>query len=102
MGDRGPYQVTHTDIHTYYDHLIILQPLIYIHYTNFYRYRQLAETGANTLRVPVGDWMFQPYEPFIGCWDGAVEVTYLPTFQNTYVYRCVSSLQDNKYFLSIS
>ncbi len=37
-------------------------------------YRQLSELGVNTLRVPVGDWMYKPYEPFIGCWDGAVEV----------------------------
>ena len=37
-------------------------------------YRQLSEVGVNTVRVPVGDWMYKPYEPFIGCWDGAVEV----------------------------
>ena len=46
--------------------------------------RQLAQTGVNTLRVPIGDWMFKPYEPFIECWDGAVEVIkdrHLQTFE---------------------
>ncbi|CAI5741003.1 unnamed protein product [Hyaloperonospora brassicae] len=33
----------------------------------------LAEAGINSLRVPVGDWMFNPYEPFIDCTTGAVE-----------------------------
>ncbi len=33
----------------------------------------LASTGIDTLRVPVADWMFVPYEPFIGCWDGSIE-----------------------------
>lgn len=33
----------------------------------------LRESGVETLRIPVGDWMFVPYEPYIGCWDGAVE-----------------------------
>uniref|UniRef100_A0A7S4FDH4 Glycoside hydrolase family 5 domain-containing protein n=1 Tax=Chrysotila carterae TaxID=13221 RepID=A0A7S4FDH4_CHRCT len=35
--------------------------------------RSIAETGANIVRVPVGDWMYMPYEPFIGCWDGALD-----------------------------
>lgn len=35
--------------------------------------REMAEAGVNSLRVPVGDWMFTPYEPFIGCTEGAVE-----------------------------
>ena len=43
-------------------------------------YRQLSELGVNTLRVPVGDWMYKPYEPFIGCWDGAVEVIYMSAY----------------------
>ncbi len=33
----------------------------------------LASIGVNTVRIPVGDWMYEPYEPYIGCWDGAVE-----------------------------
>merc|ERR1719408_225321 len=36
--------------------------------------KKLPHKGVDTLRVPIGDWMFKPYEPFIGCWDGAVEV----------------------------
>ncbi|KAG2517379.1 hypothetical protein JM16_007425 [Phytophthora kernoviae] len=35
--------------------------------------RKMAEAGVNSLRVPVGDWMFKPYEPYSGCTDGAVE-----------------------------
>ncbi|KAE8972874.1 hypothetical protein PR003_g26677 [Phytophthora rubi] len=35
--------------------------------------KEMAEAGVNSLRVPVGDWMFNPYEPYIGCTDGAVE-----------------------------
>jgi glucan 1,3-beta-glucosidase len=29
--------------------------------------------GVDTLRIPIADWMYIPYEPFIGCWDGALE-----------------------------
>jgi hypothetical protein len=35
--------------------------------------RELAKSGVGHLRIPVADWMFLPYEPFIGCWDGALE-----------------------------
>ncbi|KAK1934508.1 Glucan 1 [Phytophthora citrophthora] len=35
--------------------------------------KEMAEAGVNSLRVPVGDWMFNPYEPYIGCTDGAVK-----------------------------
>ncbi len=28
---------------------------------------------SEQLRIPVADWMFIPYEPFIGCWDGALK-----------------------------
>ncbi|KAL3664663.1 hypothetical protein V7S43_010412 [Phytophthora oleae] len=35
--------------------------------------KEMAEAGVNSLRVPVGDWMFKPYEPYAGCTDGAVE-----------------------------
>jgi glucan 1,3-beta-glucosidase len=34
---------------------------------------QLATSGINTIRVPVGDWMYNPYEPYIGCTDGALD-----------------------------
>ena len=29
--------------------------------------RALVEQGINTLRIPVGDWMWQPSAPYIGC-----------------------------------
>jgi glucan 1,3-beta-glucosidase len=33
----------------------------------------LKNSGADTVRIPVGDWMYKPYEPYIGCWDGSLE-----------------------------
>ena len=33
----------------------------------------IAKSGATHVRIPVGDWMYQPYEPYIGCMDGALE-----------------------------
>ena len=33
----------------------------------------LKATGIDTLRIPVGDWMYAPYYPFIGCMDGALD-----------------------------
>lgn len=33
----------------------------------------LARTGIDTIRIPVGDWMFVTYEPYTGCFDGALE-----------------------------
>jgi glucan 1,3-beta-glucosidase len=37
--------------------------------------QELAESGAvNSLRLPVGDFMFEPYGPYLdGCWDGSLE-----------------------------
>jgi glucan 1,3-beta-glucosidase len=28
--------------------------------------RALVDQGINTLRIPVGDWMWQPYPPYTG------------------------------------
>ncbi|EQC38096.1 hypothetical protein SDRG_04526 [Saprolegnia diclina VS20] len=35
--------------------------------------KEMASFGVNSLRIPVGDWMFVPYEPYIGCTDGSIE-----------------------------
>ena len=36
--------------------------------------RDLAQSGAvNSLRLPVGDFMYVPYGPYYGCVDGALE-----------------------------
>ena len=32
--------------------------------------RAIAQSGATVVRIPVGDWMYVPYEPYIGCTDG--------------------------------
>jgi glucan 1,3-beta-glucosidase len=33
----------------------------------------LAAIGTNSLRLPVGDWMYQPYGAYPECWAGALE-----------------------------
>lgn len=33
----------------------------------------LAAIGTDTLRIPVGDWMYVPYGKFGDCWAGALE-----------------------------
>lgn len=36
--------------------------------------QQLARSGINSLRLPVGDYMYKPYGPYAdGCFDGALE-----------------------------
>eukprot|EP00584_Thalassiosira_punctigera_P026548 CAMPEP_0172579318 /NCGR_PEP_ID=MMETSP1067-20121228/139187_1 /TAXON_ID=265564 ORGANISM="Thalassiosira punctigera, Strain Tpunct2005C2" /NCGR_SAMPLE_ID=MMETSP1067 /ASSEMBLY_ACC=CAM_ASM_000444 /LENGTH=261 /DNA_ID=CAMNT_0013372033 /DNA_START=174 /DNA_END=956 /DNA_ORIENTATION=- len=36
--------------------------------------KELADSGAvNSLRVPVGDFMFEPYGPYVGCMDGSLD-----------------------------
>jgi len=36
--------------------------------------KELAESGAvNSLRLPVGDWMYKPYGAYVGCTDGALD-----------------------------
>ena len=36
--------------------------------------KKLADSGAvNSLRLPVGDFNFEPYGPYIGCTDGALD-----------------------------
>jgi glucan 1,3-beta-glucosidase len=34
---------------------------------------KLADLNINSLRLPLGDWMFTPYGPYIGCTNGALE-----------------------------
>ncbi|KAL1507112.1 hypothetical protein AB1Y20_007968 [Prymnesium parvum] len=33
----------------------------------------IAATGATHVRIPIGDWQYIPYGPYIGCMDGANE-----------------------------
>jgi glucan 1,3-beta-glucosidase len=33
----------------------------------------LKNMGVDTLRIPVGDWMYETYQPFTGCMEGALE-----------------------------
>jgi aryl-phospho-beta-D-glucosidase BglC (GH1 family) len=35
--------------------------------------REIAATGVNTVRMPVGDWLFVPYQPYIDCFAGGIE-----------------------------
>jgi hypothetical protein len=34
---------------------------------------KLEALGIDTLRVPVGDWMWRPYGPYVGCTDGSLD-----------------------------
>ena len=35
---------------------------------------KLAQSGINSLRLPLGDYMFKPYGPYLnGCFDGSLE-----------------------------
>ena len=33
----------------------------------------IKKSGATHIRIPVGDWMYVAYGPYVGCWDGALE-----------------------------
>ena len=33
--------------------------------------QKLAEREVEILRLPIGDWIMQPYGPYEGCYDGA-------------------------------
>mmetsp|Transcript_28501 Transcript_28501/g.37280 ORF Transcript_28501/g.37280 Transcript_28501/m.37280 type:complete len:600 (+) Transcript_28501:77-1876(+) len=35
--------------------------------------QRIADAGLDSVRIPVGDWMFKPYGPYQGCTDGAVD-----------------------------
>mmetsp|Transcript_2326 Transcript_2326/g.3574 ORF Transcript_2326/g.3574 Transcript_2326/m.3574 type:complete len:558 (+) Transcript_2326:84-1757(+) len=35
--------------------------------------KNLHDSGATTLRIPVGDWMYEPYEPYPDCWEGSLD-----------------------------
>ena len=35
--------------------------------------RNLSIMGVQTVRIPIADWMYKPYYPYIGCWDGALD-----------------------------
>jgi glucan 1,3-beta-glucosidase len=35
--------------------------------------QELSAAGVNSLRLPVGDWMYEPYGAYRGCTDGALE-----------------------------
>jgi len=40
---------------------------------------ELAQSGINSIRLPVGDYMYKPYGPYLdGCFDGALD--YVDTF----------------------
>ncbi|KAE9022728.1 hypothetical protein PR001_g13077 [Phytophthora rubi] len=76
-GDKAP-EKTAMDTHSFCTALSKEEAnrQLRIHYANWVTeadIKEMAEAGVNSLRVPVGDWMFRPYEPYVGCTDGAVE-----------------------------
>jgi glucan 1,3-beta-glucosidase len=36
-------------------------------------FMEASVRGLEVLRVPVGDWHFEPYGPYVGCMDGSLE-----------------------------
>ncbi|RHY15813.1 hypothetical protein DYB36_007756 [Aphanomyces astaci] len=47
-----------------------------IHWNQWVTEKDIAELvsfGINSVRIPVGDWMFVPYGPYVGCTDGSIE-----------------------------
>jgi glucan 1,3-beta-glucosidase len=77
FGDKAP-EKTAMDMHTFCTALGKEEAnrQLRLHYDNWVSEKDVAElaaAGINSMRVPVGDWMFNPYEPYAGCTDGAVE-----------------------------
>jgi glucan 1,3-beta-glucosidase len=77
FGDKAP-EKTAMDIYTFCTALGTEEAnrQLRVHWANWVTEEDIADlaaAGINSLRVPVGDWMFNPYVPFIGCTDGAVE-----------------------------
>ena len=35
--------------------------------------KNLSTRGVQMVRLPIGDWTLQPYGPYVGCMDGAVD-----------------------------
>lgn len=59
-----------------------------------------AVLGVKNLRIPVGDWMFEAYEPYIECWDGSIEeldrVIDLCSLYNITVLIDVHAMKDSQ------
>lgn len=54
---------------------------------------QLANLNINSLRLPLGDWMFIPYGPYVGCTDGSLEkVDWLLQIANKYNLKVLLDL----------
>lgn len=50
--------------------------LMRAHWDSFYTEQDiinLADRGVEMVRLPIGDWTLEPYGPYIGCMDGAVD-----------------------------
>ncbi|KAG6611681.1 putative glucan 1,3-beta-glucosidase [Phytophthora cinnamomi] len=77
FGDKAP-EKTAMDLYTFCTSLGKEEAnrQLRVHYDNWVSEKDiaaLAAAGINSMRVPVGDWMFNPYEPYSGCTDGALE-----------------------------
>lgn len=54
---------------------------------------KLANLNINSLRLPLGDWMFTPYGPYVGCTDGSLEkVDWLLQIANKYNLKVLLDL----------
>ncbi len=58
---------------------------------------QLASMGIDTVRLPVGDWMYKPYGPYVNCTDGALdEVERLFDLCKTYGIKVLLDIHGHK------
>lgn len=59
--------------------------------------RDIALSGVDTIRVPVGDWMFIEYGPYIGCYEGSIdELNRLLDLANTYKLQVLLEIHAMK------
>ncbi len=58
---------------------------------------QLASMGISTVRLPMGDWMYKPYGPYINCTDEALdEVERLFDMCKTYGIKVLLDIHGHK------
>ena len=69
----------------------------YRHWFNETHIQSLSNKKITHLRIPVGDWMFQPYGPYIGCTNGSKEyLDYVMNLCQKYRIRVLLDLHGVK------
>jgi glucan 1,3-beta-glucosidase len=59
--------------------------------------KQLAERDVEVIRLPIGDWTFTQYGPYVGCMDGAKEwITKMMDWSETYGIKVLIDVHAQK------